>query len=617
MVEEYAEVVKQMVDDDKGRDSVIAKIDDAIACRFEPSAEVTNLPWIKGRHYAMTNIADARNTGTRTFSTLLPEIEISPLRDDEREYQRTEMAEQIWGWEFERMNRVQSQKGFHDKVVESAVTYHGVAMQTQYLPYTLRGRKSDPGVKALLARQKFGWAIHHPGTVHSQTNEWGQLQRVAKVVCMTAQELIDNFGETKGIKKLKAKHSDVKKSELMKLKYTLVDYMDWTMRVKWAYQGEGDVVSSDIVFMNEEHKLPFIPWIVIDYGEPLWESVIKSGLWENLQYVNMLIFAKALEQSTRSTIVIKTPDGTLQNVHIDFSNPSAAFVIPQGSEISDLRPAPIDPQMSAIFQNMVSQLSASTVSQVLTNIGQYSDAPFSTVERIVQLALGQLSPAKKSAEAAEAEGIYQGFQWVEHSGIPLVGYRKNVSDAKEGNKPKGRGEQVAIWPGKEPTEEEVAKMSANELSLYGRSVYFDLEQLYVNVTLQANNIADEQSRLNLYINAVDRMGMSKQDAWEKLGWQNYKLSESHRLDEIMLDQAIQLDFQKEQAAIQMQMQQAQMQQQQQMALENQQNEMNAGSQFESLQGRDMRAGGQPASQVAPLETRETITGQTANGQPTV
>jgi len=405
-----------------------------------------------------------------------------------------------------------------------------------------------------------------------------------------------------------------------------VDYMDWDRRIKWAYPGTGDVSSSDIVFMNEEHELPFIPWVVVDYGEPLWQSIIQSGLWENFQYVNMLIFAKAIEQSTRSTFVIETPDGTLQNIWIDFTNPSNPIVIPSGSRISDLRPAPIDPQMSQILQVLSSQVASSTVSSVLTNIGQYSDAPFSTVERIVQLALGQLSPAKKSAEASEEEGIYQGFQWIGHSKIPLVGYRTEHSDAEKGDEPKQRGEQIAIWPGDEPTEDEVQKMSEKEASLYSRQVYFDLEQLYIKVNLQANNVADEQSRLNLYINAVDRMGMSKQDAWEKLGWKNYKLSEAHRLDETMLDQEIQLDFERERTKIQMEAQAAQMQMQQQVqqeqmaqeqSLQAQQQEMNAGSQFASAQGVDMRNGGQPAAmQGAPLEGRVQVNGEADSGLPT-
>ena len=625
-IEDYAQIVKQMASDDKDRDELYLKIDKAVRCKFEPSSEVTKLPWVQDRHYGLTNIADARNVGARTFSTLLPTIEISPTRDTEREYQRTEMAEQILAWEFERMNRVQSTKGFHDKVVESAITYHSVALQVEYLPYKLKGVKKDSRIKALLSRKKYNWIVHHPGTVHSHTSDMG-LERVAKVVVMTGQQLLDNFPEkSKGRSRLLEDND--KTQDLMKAKYTLVDYMDWNRRIKWAYEGEGEVCASDIVFMDEEHGLPFIPWVIINYGDPLWESVINSGIWENVQYVNLIMFAKALEQSTRSTLVFKTPDGTLQNVYIDYTNPSNPIVVPlDGTQVEDQRPAPLDPQLSEQFQGMMNQISSSTVSQVLTDIGQYSNAPFSTVEKIIQLALGQLSPAKKTAEAAEAEGIYQMFQWIEHSEIPLVGYRQNVADAKQGEGPKLRGEQVAIWNGKEPSQEEVDVMTPEERSLWERTVYFDLEHLYIKVLLQADNVADEQTRLNLYINATREMGMSKKDAWEKLGWKNYKLSEAHRAEETLFEaelqteaQMIQLKVQEAQMQMQAQMQEAQMMQQQQMKQEQMmqeqqmsQNEMNAGSQFAGAQGVDPRAGGQPPSRNAPFETREAITGQTQQG----
>ena len=622
-IEDYAQIVKQMVDDDKARDELYLKIDKAVKCKFEPSQEVTKLPWVQNRHYGLTNIADARNVGARTFSTLLPTIEISPTRDTEREYQRTEMAEQILAWEFERMNRVQSTKGFHDKVVESAITYHAVALQVEYLPYKLKSVKKDSRIKALLSRKKYNWIVHHPGTVHSHTSDMG-LERVAKVVVMTGQELLDNFPESsRGRSKLLKENE--KTQDLMKATYTLVDYMNWERRVKWAYPGDGSVVASDIVFMDEEHGLPFIPWVVINYGDPLWESVITSGIWENVQYVNLIMFAKALEQSTRSTLVFKIPDGTLQNVYIDYTNPSNPIVVPlDGTVVEDQRPAPLDPQLSTQFQNMMTQIASSTVSQVLTDIGQYSNAPFSTVEKIIQLALGQLSPAKKTAEAAEAEGIYQMFQWIEHSEIPLVGYRQNVADAKQGTEPKQRGEQIAIWNGKEPNEEEVATMTQEERSLWERIVYFDLEHLYIKVMLQADNIADEQTRLNLLINATRDMGMSKKEAWERMGWPNYKLSEAHRAEEVLFDaelqteaEMIQLKVQEAQMAMQAQFQEAQMMQQQQMQQEQMeqmsQNEMNAGSQFAGAQGVDARAGGQPPSRNAPFETREAITGETQQG----
>jgi len=624
MDKDYAEIVKEMVNKDKDRDRLYQKINLARKCVFNPSEEVTKLPWVQERHYGMTNIADAINVGGRTFSTLLPKIEIPPVVDTDREYNRVEMAEKIWKWEFEKMNRVQSEKGFHDKIVENAITYHAVALQPEYLPYKFKNNKTSR-TKAILSRKNFNWVVHDPMTVHSETSELG-LERVAKVVCMSAQALVDNFGkDNKGVKKLLSKH-DKETSELMKLKYTLVDYMDWDRRVKWAYEGTGDIVKSDIVFMDEEHGLPFIPWVIINYGNPLWESVINSGIWENIQYVNMIMFAKSLEQSTRSTLVFKTPDGTLQNVYIDYSNPSNPVVVPlDGTQVDNLPPAPFDPVLSEQFQKMMAMIASSTVSQVLTDIGQYSNAPFSTVEKIIQLALGQLSPARKTAEAAEAEGIYQCFQWIEFSKIALVGYRRGVKAEKD--KVKGKGEQIVIWHGEEPTQEEVNQMNPDELSLWERTVYFDLGNLYINVSLKADNIADQQSRQNVVINSVDRLGMSKRTAWEEMDRENFDLEEAHVAEETLKQAELEAETQmillrpqqaqmEMQMQMQTQMQEQQMQQEQMMqeqSLQNQQNEMNAGSQFAGLQGQDMRGGSQPAAQTAPYETREQVTGQTQQG----
>jgi hypothetical protein len=248
------------------------------------------------------------------------------------------------------------------------------------------------------------------------------------------------------------------------------------------------------------------------------------------------------------------------------------------------------------------------------------------VERIVQLALGQLSPAKKTAEAGESIGVYQGFQWIEHSGLQLVGYRNASADSKTGNGTQKRGQEIAIKPGPFPSREEIEKMTPEAVQKLARSVYFDLEQLYVDVTLQSNNVADEQTRLNLHINAVDRMGMSKETAWERMGWPNFKMNQTQRGREITAEadqqaraQKIlgmaQLQIERESMAMQQQAQAEQQQaaMQQQQSLQNQQNQMNSGSQFANLQGQDMRAGGQSAAQVAPFETREQVTGQTSNG----
>jgi len=622
-LEPLAEIVNQMVQDDRARDVLLSQIDDAINVRFDPDPAIKELPYVKNRHHAMTDIADARNAGARTFSTLLPSIEIAPLSELDEEYDRVEKMEQVLDWEFARMNRNSSKKGIHEQIVDSAISYHTVCLQTEYLPYKFKGTTSTR-IKNLLANKVFNWTLHHPSTVHAVNSDYG-LERVAKVSRLSLQNLIDNFGkDNKGIRKLLASEK-WERADYMKTFYNLVDYTDYEDRVQWAIPENSDVSASEFVFMNEKHKLPFIPWVIVDYGDPLWKSIIQSGQWENYQYANLIQFAKAIEQSTRSTMVIRTPDGTLKNVWMDFSNPSNPIVLPlDGSVVDNIQPAPIDPGLATATQQMGNAIAKSTVAQILQDISGYANAPFSTVSQVVQMALGQLSPAKKAAENAEAQALYQMFQWIEHSKIPLIGYRnKNTDSRMQDGDPNKRGESIGIFPGSAPSEEELAQLPEGFLS---NRLYFDLEALYITVALKSSNESDAQTRLNVQINAVDRLGMSKQQAWENMGWKNYEINQNQRGEETMFEAELQKEVQKKQLEIealkmqmqsqnQMQMQQAQQQMQQEQMAQQQQpqnavQDLNGANSMSTMQGADMRGGQNPAMMVAPGLGREQVTGQT-------
>jgi hypothetical protein len=574
----------------------------------------------------MTDIADARNTGVRTFATLMPQIEISPLNDDPMEYERVDMAEQALTWEFERMNRI-GRKSIHDAILEDAMSYHAVAFQTEYLPFRFKNVKRDNRIRAMLRQRCFNWIRHHPKTVHARWSD-DILESVVKVSNYSAIELIEKFGrDNPGVARLLADKAEAKPVQLLREMYTLIDWTDWENRVIWAVpagvvsSGQSltaiatqlAVAQSQYVFMNEKHGLPFIPWVVIDKGSPIWEGVLKSGMWDNLQYMNLIRFAKSIELSTRSTLVIKTPDGRLQNVWIDFSNPSNPIVAPlDGTTVEHLNPAPIDPGLETMFQDANARLASSTVSHVLRDVTKFSNAPFATVNQMIQLALGQLSRAKNAAADSEAAGFLQCFEWIEHSGIPFNAYRPQGKDSKaESEKYRGKGEQITIRPGKAPTAEEVEKMSDAEYKALERTVYFDLEALYIKVELQSNNTADEQSRLNVNINAVDKLGMSKQLAWERMGWSNYQLAQQQRIHEILLEAELQAEVTRTNQQV---IEEIRAQVMQEMSQANQAAAMN-GAQQPTVEGTDMRAGGNPYAMANPGGTREALTGQDASGAP--
>lgn len=618
---EVSDIVTQMMADDKAKTDLYKKIHDAVSCVFTPDKAIAQLPFIQGRSFALTDMADAKNAGTRVFTSLLPNVKFSPMMDNQGEYDRTDKLEQAWAWEMERMNRpVNGQKGVHDRIVESAVTYHRVALQTEFLPYKFKS-KTDARTKAMLSRKCFQWTVHdNPGEVHSTYSDYG-LEHVAKVSQFSVQKLIENFGtDNPGVQKLLEKIGSMKKAERMRTMYTLVDYTNWTHRVQYAVAGNGVGSGSDIVFMNEPHELEFIPWVIVDYGDTLWESVLVSGHWDNLQHMKLIKFSKSIALAGKPDFALISTDGKARGVWMDWTNPLNPINLPAGTQLQELNPNKLDPQFEAEYQEDRNDVSRSTVARILQDPTPFLNAPFSTFNASVTSALGQLAPAKRTAEAAEAEAIYQCHQWIKHAKMDFSAYRGKNNDAKvEGAQPYQKGEHIVITYQEPPTKEEFDKMSEEEQFLVSQKVYFDLQNLYVNVELQSANISDEQARMNTLLLAVREGGMSQKEMWERMGWDGYEMNKAQRATEQLFDAEVQKMVQAKMMELQMQMQQAQMQQEQQaqqqaMSQQNQMNQMNAGSQMASMQGVDMRGGGMPAAMSAPNETRNTVTGQTDAGQ---
>lgn len=626
-ISEVIEIVNQMDIDGKAQRDLFSKIDDAVNCKFEPDAAIANLPYAVGRHFASTEVADAKNAGVRTFSSLLPDVRISPVMDNQGEYDRVEKMEQAWKWEMERMARpVNGKKGFHDAIVDSAITYHKVALQTEYLPYKFKDRK-DPRTKSLLMRKCFNWVIHHPGTVDAVYSDYG-VERVRKKGEFTAQQIVDNFGrENPGVAKMISENAGKNKSDLMKMKFTLHDYTDWDYRVIYLTQSDTSSAGAKYVLMNEKHGLPFIPWVVVDYGNPLWQSILDSGLWNNLQHMLFMSFSKAVATGMRSDLVVETPQGKMEGVWIDYQNPLNPIAIPTGSKVTNLPSNNLDVAFTEQLARMSENVARSTVARILQDTSQYSNSPFSSLNAAITTALGQLSPAKRIAETAEAEAIFQGFQWIKHSKIPFTAYRKKAGDAKiEGSDPYMSGSPIYITHEDVPSQEKVMGMTPQEQALESQKTYFDLQSMYIGVELKSANVVDEQAKLNMLINAKREFGMASKEVWERMGWDGYEINQLQRAMEFLFDAEIQNTLGMKSLAVedarnrmtlaaQAEAQQVAQQQAQEQAMSQQaqMNEMSAGSQFAGMEGVDMRGGGNPAAMQAPNATREAITGRTTGG----
>jgi hypothetical protein len=620
----YTGLMKEAIEADKDKVALYSEIDMHYGGQWQVPAALKALPWIKNRKFASTKPADAIDSGARTFASLFPKVSIAPLSDDPNEYGRVELLETAVDWEFRRMN-MGGGKTTHWKILDSAMKYCAVSMQTEYLPHTLKGQEKNGFLKEVMRQSKFQWTIHHPGSVKSRRAR-GVLTMALLAVVKTGAEILEEFGEgNAGVQEMLEKLRDGRgrpsADRLMKTRFSFYDLTDWDMRCIYIVDNGGSLQvnpnpAKGIELRYEEHKLPFIPWVVVDNEDPILKNSIRTGGLDNENIVRTILFSKGIASAAESKTNIQTPDGTLDGVSIDNTNPTQPMVTRPGVTVQELRGTPIDPQLSSLLQMFQSENSASLVTQVLSDAASLDSRNFSTANMKYKTAVAQLSLAKNAAARAEELGFYQMFQWLDYAkDKPLVTFRDKSKTFM--GKELAAGQEIKISPDEEMADAE----------------NFDLEHLYITVELREDSLLDEQSKWNLGVNQVDRFGMSRQIVAEQLGVENYGLHEQKRASEELVLASVQAQARKimaeaeayaaelmSQVQIQtqqamMEMEQAQMAQQQpQPEPQNDVQGMNAGGSFASMQGQDLRGGGAAAMQVAPGEGREQINGEDMMGR---
>ena len=580
----YAGAAREAVQNDNERDEVYAKIHEAATSYFENPPELKALPWIQERKFVNTAPADALNAAIRTFAARLPELVIQPLSDAPEEYDRTEQMEEIMKWEMTRMNRI-GRKSPHWKIVEYAMKYCAVAIETSYLPWVYQNQKDDPRIKEILRTRNFKWHVHDPSNIHVRESE-DVLECVVNCDVLSLQQLIDRFGaDNPGVSEAlgKLKSKDRKDAGVLnKTLFSFYDYTDWDCRAKWIVQNDGYTLNREAPVgyevMRKPRTVSFLPWVFVDNEEPILKQMILAGLWENANILRTMQFSKTVDMVAHPEYWIQTPDGTLKGVALDNQNPNQPLVTKPGVNVEQLRPPMIDPQLATMTQTAEQEVFRTTVAQILASVEKYAGTQnFSVVNAMLSAAVAQLSLAQMCAERAETLAITQNFRWIEETEIPMVGFRTTTKG--EG---KERGKEIAIKPGD-----------------------FDVDYLYVSVNLRPSTVMDKQTDINNAINKVERLGMSRKMAWDELGMENFELSQSQSTEEMLYTTHVQAKAKEIMMQPDLKAQQAQVQMQQQAQGAD-------VTQFAAQQGMDTRGGGAPATM--PGQGREQLTGQAQSGQ---
>lgn len=594
----YAAASREMVDADTDRDATYQKIHEATRSIFENPPELKALPWIQERKFVSTAPADAVQAAVRTFAARNPSLKMLPLSEDPAEYDRVENLEEAMEWEFNRMNRV-GHKSPHWKIVEYAMKYCAVAIETSYLPWLYSGVTKTPRIQEILSSRNFRWDVHDPSNVHVRESD-SILECVLHTSNKNLQQLVDMFGATNpGVMKELAKIDSNDARALMNTWFTLYDYTDWDARVKWVARCDtpfaiNRTVPTGTEIMREARTIAFLPWVYINNEEPLLRQMVDAGLWENVNILRTMRFSKAVDMAAHPEYWIQTPDGTLRGVSIDNTNPNQPLVTGPGTNVSKLPPPMLDPGLETLNQTAESEVFRTTVAQILASVEKYAGTQnFSVVNAMLNAATAQLSLAQMAAERAETMAMIQNFRWIHETEIPMVAFRRT-----------GKGE---------------AKPAGQEIAI--KKGMFDPQYLYLEMKLNPSTLQDKQSDINNAINGVERLGKSKKMAWDELGWDNYELSESQKTEEALYDaylaakaQEIQMRPQLEAQAAQQQAQQQSMAQAQAQSTQQMQaNPMSGGpqSQFAGQQGFPASQGN-PATM--PGQGREQLNGQSASGQ---
>jgi hypothetical protein len=602
----YQAIAKEAIKNDKDRDVNIQQCRDIVALRYELPEALKRLDWM--RTFKVSAPKDGISAAIRTFSTLLPSLNIHPNNASDMEHKRVEDIEDALVWHFRKVNH----RGIIsplERIVQSAVEVGKVAFQVKYLPYELKGQ-TGARAKALKRQGDFAYIVHAPESIHPRYSQEA-LESVVKSCVMTVAELERELGaENEVIKQIIEDIREDKKNLQADKETTTIayyDYVDYEQRVKWAELtdeldgGGGD--SYEI--MREEHKLGFLPFIYRESREPLLQSVIDSNSWENQNILRSLQYALLVSTVAQARTVVKTSDG--QPREVDYTDPAAQLVLRPNEDAAQFPPAQTDPNLERQVmqgeQNITQQMNTRAL-QAATDIA--SSAPFATFNAIMQTAIASLSDQTQMVEKALEDGFEQQLRWIDYSKIPLIGSRYKNRSGFEFDSRLASGAQIGIAGAAEDLPDNI--------------VQFDPDALEIDVKLRPDTPSDRQTRLIQAIQLVDKLHFSVDDALEAYGLDDMERNEESWQKEQMTNAVFQAKIQQIMANAQLQVQmagqqqQAQMQQEQAMAQQNQMQQQAQGGMFENQGSVPTSMGGAGAQEQAPGITREQIAGETQQGQ---
>lgn len=606
-LDEYYELAQGYIDYYAERNKLFAHMDDMFYTRWDMPEGMPD--WVIKN--VSTDPHDAILTTVRTFATVRPRFKIAPMVNNEVNRDRANQMETAIGYNFHQASRRNDASTVWD-IVMSASMYAEVAAQVIYLPYQEKileaMGKDTKRVKAAKRFGDFSFIVHNPANVYANYSEYG-LEGVLTVRVQTVDEFMNTWG------KLANKITEKKGYDDGGITYvTSYDYIDYEKRVVWGVCNDNDspVITGDgVKILEEENKLGFIPYAIRRWGNslstdprervmPLLASVWDSGQWDMLNVFESMDSSLAMKRAAQPQYAGEFPPGT--EPELDNTEPVGVTKLPSGTRNFTPLPAQnVDPRVAQQKQQFRSQISASTISRVLTTLESGDRESYSAFNQRLTAAANSISPYKLLAENTLSDLAHQMLCWVKYYGKE---YSKVDLYAQYEDKSK-LGQNISI------SSDTIAPDALKITCILTADMPIDKLQQINGAVLLKNNFAVPEEELIEEIIGGDPTEMMKRRKLED--YKNAYISAD--LKRIMDAQGLET-AQKQmemQAGIQQQVQQQQAQQesqamqQEQMARQQeaaQADQMqNASPAMEAMQGNSPNAGGMPPVQMANNQGR--------------
>lgn len=435
--------------------------------------EYRGIPNLKDKAYYVefidTTGRDIIQQAVNIYSTQKPKWNVLPRGlgdlDTAKEFEKTI---EWYMWKAAQKGR----KRFHTEALINSCKYNKVCAQLEW-------KKDESGNEYPCVK------IYHPNTV---VYEYGsELQWVAVVNNVTAVSVIEHWNDyakpnwteklTKGdsigkaLKTLQELSDDDPEQRVM-----YIDYEDKNKRYTYFYPVTGTEVddcfglddkgnpNADVVIIQDkENKNGYINWAIAEgEGDPLLAPLYKGNYYNN---INDLESLKATQLFRRAFFPMFMKHGRQgESVDVDFSGDEVVMEAPDGSQITQTVPPPLDSgfnELSAQIQGkMVNSIGISSSASM-----QISNVQHSTLQDQIKLRLAQLEPYKRVTEQVFTQIAYLIFKWAKKKDKTLQG--SVLYPSKSDGKAFEQGSEVKITPDQ-----------------------INLDALYITCDILANNAND-------------------------------------------------------------------------------------------------------------------------------